>query len=102
MAPLSASTLRIIEIIKAIPPGKVMSYGQVAAAAGIPCGARMVVRILNSSSTKYDLPWWRVLRASGEIALPEGGGREEQYSHLEQEGVSFKAPWTVDLDRCGM
>ena len=43
-------TQRVIELIQAIPPGYVMSYGQVAAAAGNPRGARQVVRILHAMS----------------------------------------------------
>lgn len=62
-------TKAVIEQIQSIPPGKVMTYGGVAAAAGSPRAARQVVRILHSMSAKYDLPWHRVVNAKGEIAL---------------------------------
>lgn len=86
MTPL---TERIIEVIKSIPAGKVMTYGQVAEAAGNPRAARQVVRVLHSMSGKYDLPWHRVVNASGRIALPESGGYYEQRALLEAEGIVF-------------
>ncbi|MDY0151681.1 MAG: MGMT family protein [Candidatus Cloacimonas sp.] len=90
----------IIEIIKAIPPGKVMSYGQVAASAGLVNSARTVARILHSSSRKHHLPWWRVVRSNGEIALPEEAGGTLQMELLLSEGVAFKSKHVVDLDLC--
>ncbi len=84
---MNESTSRIIAAIKAIPAGHYASYGAVAAAAGLPNGARMVARVLHSSSRSQDLPWWRVVRADGSIALPRGGGYEEQAALLAQEGV---------------
>ena len=76
-----------------------MSYGQIAAAAGIPRGARAVVRLLHASSGKYDLPWWRVLRSDGAIALPEMSGGLEQRELLQREGVVFKSRMVVDIKR---
>lgn len=63
-----------------------MTYGQVAAAAGSPRGARQVVRILHSMSEKYQLPWHRVINIKGEISLTDGNQQEL----LEMEGVHFK------------
>lgn len=83
---MNESTSRIIAAIKAIPAGHYASYGAVAAAAGLPNGARMVARVLHSSSRSQDLPWWRVVRADGSIALPRGGGYEEQEALLAREG----------------
>ena len=65
---------KIIALICEIPPGQVASYGQVAELAGIPRGARLVVRVLRDSAAvsaegeaaKPVLPWWRVLRADDE------------------------------------
>jgi methylated-DNA-protein-cysteine methyltransferase-like protein len=87
------STMLIVETIRSIPAGKVASYGQVALMAGYPsgaAGARQVARILSSMSRKYDLPWWRVVKKGGFIALPEGEGRELQRQLLEAEGVEFE------------
>ncbi len=80
--------MRIIEILRSIPKGSTRSYGAVAAAAGLPNGARAVARLLHSSSAARDLPWWRVLRADGRIALPRGGGWEEQAALLAAEGLT--------------
>ena len=76
--------------LRAVPAGKVMSYGRVAALAGLPNGARTVVRILHACSASDGLPWWRVVRADGSIALQRGGGYEAQRAALEAEGVAFE------------
>ena len=80
---------RISDAIRAVPRGSVASYGAIAAAAGLPNGARTVARVLHSSSTSRDLPWWRIVRSDGSIALPRGGGFEEQAALLESEGVAI-------------
>ncbi len=88
----SEMTARIVAAIRAVPPGAVASYGQIAIVAGHPRGsgaAREVVRILNSMSRKENLPWWRIVRRDGAIALPEGEGAELQRELLRQEGVVF-------------
>ena len=86
-------TERVVTVIQAIPPGFVMSYGQVAAAAGNPRGARQVVRILHSMSEKHALPWHRIINAKGEISLPGN----DQRSLLESEGVQFDINGKIDL-----
>ncbi|MCU1331197.1 MAG: Methylated-DNA-(protein)-cysteine S-methyltransferase binding protein [Candidatus Angelobacter sp.] len=71
--------------IMTIPRGHVSSYGAVARAAGIPRGARMVVRTLGQS---HGLPWHRVVAAGGRIAIPGEGGLDQRF-RLEMEGVKF-------------
>ncbi|WP_430541093.1 MGMT family protein [Sporosarcina thermotolerans] len=61
-------TERAVKIIKEIPAGRVMTYGQVASAAGNPRGARQISRILHSMSAKYELPWHRIINAQGGIS----------------------------------
>lgn len=95
MLKLNLFTERVIRIIGAIPSGYVMSYGQVAAAAGSPRGARQVVRVLHSMSEKYALPWHRVINAQGEISFTGGNQREM----LEAEGVTFGLSGKVDLSK---
>ena len=90
-------TLRIVELIKAIPPGKVSSYGNIAMAAGLRNGARQTVRVLHSLSEKYSLPWHRVIRSDGSIALEAGAGRELQIELLRAEGVEISADGRVDM-----
>ncbi|WP_432362442.1 MGMT family protein [Sporosarcina sp. UB5] len=90
-------TERVIQIIRDIPAGRVMTYGQVAGAAGNPRGARQVARILHSMSAKYDLPWHRVINAQGGISTSdeEEGGLQRKL--LEAEGVEFMENGKVDL-----
>jgi methylated-DNA-protein-cysteine methyltransferase-like protein len=85
---MTETTARIVAVLKALPRGTVTSYGEVASAAGIPNGARAVVRVLHAMSRKEGLPWHRVIRADGRIALPRGEGFELQKALLEEEGVS--------------
>ncbi|MEH7386783.1 MGMT family protein [Bacillus sp. JJ1521] len=77
----------VIQIIKQIPPGKVMTYGQIAKLAGSPRGARQVVRVLHSMSKKYNLPWFRVINSKGEIAIHDEETQTAQIIFLEDEGV---------------
>ena len=80
-------TEEVLEIIKMIPKGKVMTYGQIAAYAGNPRSARQVSRILHSMSGKYQLPWHRVINAKGMISLTGEAGFV-QGSLLANEGIS--------------
>lgn len=88
-------TLKVVQIIRSIPPGRVMTYGQVARLAGNPRAARQVARILHSLSRTEQLPWHRVLNAKGEISL-EG---DEQQLALEAEGVVFDRAGKLSLSR---
>jgi len=90
---------KVIEVIKSVPRGKVVTYGSVAAYAGSPRAARQVVRILHSSSEKHDLPWHRVINREGKISLRPGQGYELQKSLLEKEKIVFGPKDSVDLDR---
>jgi len=96
---MTENTLRLINAIKAIPSGNVSSYGAVALAAGLRSGARQTVRVLHSLSEKFDLPWHRVIRSNGSIALREGEGRELQTELLRAEGVEVSPDGKIDMDR---
>ncbi|WP_077624479.1 MGMT family protein [Sediminibacillus massiliensis] len=89
-------TNTVINIIKIIPEGSVMTYGQIAALAGSPRSARQVARILHSMSGKHNLPWHRVVNAKGEVAIKEEGSHEEQKILLEMEGVCLSGS-KIDL-----
>lgn len=91
-------TQAVIGIIRCIPEGRVMTYGQIAGQAGSPRGARQVVRILHSMSTKHKLPWHRVVNAAGKIAIQEDEGRNLQIIYLEDEGIEV-AGGRIDLER---
>ena len=84
------SSLRDAAIRKAvrqIPPGKVATYGQVAAAAGYPLYHRQVVQVLRGAGNT--LPWQRVVGAGGAIKFKYEAAREQRF-RLEMEGVRFR------------
>lgn len=91
-------TKKIVEVIKNIPEGHVLTYGTVAELAGNPRAARQVAWALKSLSGKYQLPWHRVINSKGEISLPSKRGKELQRELLEQEGVAFSDNGHVDLN----
>jgi methylated-DNA-protein-cysteine methyltransferase related protein len=77
---------RFRSVIARVPRGKVITYGQVAEAAGFPGAARVTVRALQRAA---GLPWHRVVSAGGRIALMGEEGREQRL-RLEMEGVTFR------------
>jgi len=99
---MTDTTRRIIDQILAVPKGKVSCYRDIALKAGLPNGARYTVRVLHSLSEKYDLPWHRIIRSNGSIALGEGEGRELQISLLRSEGVKVSPSGRVDMERFGV
>lgn len=88
---------RVLELIGKIPEGHVMTYGQLAEIAGMPRHARAVGDILHGLSTHTDLPWWRVINASGKISTYKVGTGELQRGLLEREGVAFDASGKIEL-----
>jgi len=78
--------LRIEQAVRAIPRGKVSTYGGVARLAGFPGAARQVAATLRRG---FGLPWQRVLGAGGQIKLT-GDSAIEQRLRLEAEGVRFR------------
>lgn len=87
--------MRIEGAIRAIPSGKVSSYGAVARMAGYAGAARLVATVLRKG---YGLPWQRVLGAGGQIKLT-GDSAIEQRLRLEAEGVRFRGR-KVDMKTC--
>jgi methylated-DNA-protein-cysteine methyltransferase-like protein len=94
---------KIYAVIRRIPRGRVATYGQVAALAGLPRRARMVGQSLRSTPEGVEVPWQRVVNAQGGISARGGIGWEEGYQRhlLEEEGVVFNARGRIDLDRFG-
>ncbi|PKO13083.1 MAG: cysteine methyltransferase [Chloroflexi bacterium HGW-Chloroflexi-10] len=91
----------IYAIVRQIPTGKVVSYGQIARM--VPhCTARMVGFALASTPANQDIPWQRVINSQGKIS-PHGAGFGSalQRSLLEDEGVIFNAEGSVDFERFG-
>ncbi|WP_027723383.1 MGMT family protein [Maridesulfovibrio zosterae] len=92
-------TAQVIEVVRAIPKGKVATYGGIAALAGNSRGARQVVRVLHIYSAKENLPWQRVVNREGCISLKPGHGYEEQKELLDQEGIEFDLSNRIDLEK---
>ncbi len=82
----------VYAVVRQIPAGKVVSYGQIARWLGWERGARTVGWALRSAPS--DVPWHRVVNGRGAISLFEG---EEQRLRLEAEGVCFDALGRIDL-----
>ena len=98
---------RIWDTICDIPKGRVASYGQIAEIAGVPRGARQVGYALRHLPDNRDVPWHRVIQASGKIAFDKGSPQfEEQKKRLMKDGVTVmvgridmqKCRWHPDLD----
>lgn len=82
---------RILAAVRALHPGEVAGYGEVARRAGFPGRARLVARIL-AQGDDPELPWHRVLRSDGRVAFPPGSeGHDEQVQRLRAEGVRVEA-----------
>lgn len=92
---------RIYAVVEAIPAGRVATYGQVAALAGIPGHARQVGYALHALPEASTVPWQRVINARGEVSArsaPDlGWVRGYQRHLLEEEGVLFDERGRVDL-----
>ncbi|HIZ83545.1 MAG TPA: methylated-DNA--[protein]-cysteine S-methyltransferase [Firmicutes bacterium] len=88
---------RIFAIAAAIPPGRVASYGQIAALAGNPRLARRVGQAL--SRPPAGIPCHRVVKKDGALP-PEHVFSGLQRPMLEAEGVRFLPDGRVDMERC--
>ena len=86
-------------IVRRIPRGRVLTYGDVACLAGRPRSARRVGYALFHLPDPR-VPWWRVINARGEISPRGGGGADdEQRQRLHAEGVELDERGRVDLER---
>jgi methylated-DNA-protein-cysteine methyltransferase-like protein len=98
---------RIRDTIGDIPKGCVASYGQIAEIVGVPRGARQVGYTLRNLPENHDVPWHRVVQASGKIAFDKDTPAfKEQRKRLLKEGVPVlggrvdmeQYRWQPDLD----
>ncbi|MCM2334981.1 MAG: MGMT family protein [Anaeromyxobacteraceae bacterium] len=97
---------RFYRVVRRIPRGRVATYGQVAALAGAPRGARLAGYALSAlRGTAHDVPWQRVLGARGRgcagVSLKDPVGAGVQRDLLEREGVILDARGRIDLARFG-
>jgi alkylated DNA nucleotide flippase Atl1 len=86
----------VYELVAAIPPGEVMTYGEVAAECGYPGAARAVGTVMANSDG--ELPWWRVVAANGRL-VP--GHEAEHTRRLRAEGVALRNGRVAVATRAG-
>lgn len=96
---MNSTFIKIYDIVARIPRGKVATYGQIAALAGMPRGARVVGWAMQAEPEHLLLPCHRVVSKTGKLA-PEYafGGQEIQRQLLEEEGVTFGANACIKMD----
>jgi len=94
---------RVYDAVRAIPRGRVATYGQVAAFVGVPRGARAVGWALRALGGRRSVrvPWHRVVNAAGGISDRPGLSPAVQRQRLRAEGVRFVGG-QVDLRRHGV
>ncbi len=88
---------RVHAIVRAVPGGRVVTYGEVALLAGRPRGAREVGWIAHAGGA--GVPWQRVVNRSGGLARGFTGGREGHRRALRRDGVRVGRDDCVDLKR---
>ncbi|MGI8926483.1 MAG: MGMT family protein [Tepidiformaceae bacterium] len=102
---------RVYELVRQVPPGRVVTYGQLALELGSPSAARAAGYALYNLQAGNDVPWWRVINASGAISYKGRGPQADlQRELLEREGVRFDAEgrtrlgeyrWWFDSEQVG-
>ncbi len=91
---------RVYELVRCVPEGRVVTYGQLAAALGDPRQARVVGWAMRVCP--HGVPWHRVVNSRGGLSTcAHDGGRALQRAMLEDEGVQFDEDGRVDLGICG-
>lgn len=91
---------RIYDVVRRIPRGRVATYGQVAALAGLPGHARQVGYALHATPEHLDLPWHRVINSRGEVSRRSERIYEDiQHQLLAAEGVQPETAGRIDLKR---
>lgn len=94
---------RFYTVLAAVPAGKVITYGQLAAQAGMPRKARWAGYLLRNLPSNTQLPWHRVVNAQGKVSFPAGSEAAlRQIERLEDEGVEFNVHGIIDLKRFGV
>ncbi len=92
---------KIYQVVRQVPVGKVVTYGQVAYLAGLAGKARLVGYALFRVAIESDVPWQRVVNSKGEIsyATSREGADYLQKNLLEQEGIKFNRQGKIDLKK---
>lgn len=92
---------KIYAVVRAIPSGRVATYGQVARLAGNPRWARVVGYALHVNPDPENIPCYRVVDRMGHTSAAFAfGGEDTQRALLEADGVKFLPDGRVDLACC--
>jgi len=91
----------VLAVVRLVPSGKVVSYGQVAAYIGTPRAARQVGWAMRSMEGAPDFPWWRVLNNAGKITIKgnQFNSAQLQKELLEAEDVAVSSTYELDMAR---
>jgi len=91
---------RILAVVRRIPRGRVATYGQIAALAGLPRQPRLVGYALHALQPGTTVPWHRVVNAQGMISTrSRGSGALSQRTKLEREDIRFDPRGRIALDK---
>ena len=91
---------RVYRVLRQVPKGKVVTYGQIAYAIGAPRCARQVGYALHANPEPITIPCHRVVNKSGRLAPAFAfGGEEVQAKLLRDEGVEVSKEYIVDLKK---
>src|SRR5688500_19083240 len=89
---------RVWAFVRSVPPGKVVTYGQVAAMLGYPFAARAVGSVLRHTPTHAKVPCQRVVNHWGRLAPTScDGGAEQHRMELLGDGGEVRPHFNVDL-----
>ena len=90
----------IVAVVRRIPRGRVATYGQIAALAGLARQPRLVGYALHALPSSTSVPWHRVINARGMVSIrSDGVASLSQRMLLEREGVQFDGRGRVSLER---
>lgn len=87
----------VLALVRAVPKGRVVTYGQIALLAGRPHAAREVGWIAHAGG--QSIPWQRVVNRSGGLARGYTGGRDGHRRALRRDGIRVGPDGRVDLQR---
>ena len=92
---------KVMVAVREVPEGKVVSYGQVAAACGSPRAARQVGWMLHTLDGNNSIPWWRVINNRGYISIKRNvmSTPLAQKKYLEDEGIAVAPDMQIDIEK---
>ena len=90
---------QVHDLVRSLPPGCVVTYGDIGASLGSKNVARHVGYAMAAVPAGSDVPWWRVVAANGRVARAGTAMAREQQRRLRTEGIATKNGRVVDFLR---